>query len=109
MNASRQEISETLEAAAELLTTIRLSQSACQRLQNLAHGDGYAEAHDICTHLHQVRQETERLQESLDAVLRQAESVAGSLAPPPKPAPKPAPKRAKAQRSHPSHYNYNAH
>lgn len=100
MNASRQEVSETLEATVDLLTAIRLSQSACQRLQNLAHGDGYAEAHAICLHLHQIRQETERLQESLDAVLGQAKSIAGS----PDPPPKPAPKRAKTPRSHPSRY-----
>ncbi|MEW5893075.1 MAG: hypothetical protein AB1697_08055 [Pseudomonadota bacterium] len=98
MNASRQEVSETLEAAVELLTAIRLSQSVCQRLQNLAHGDGYAEAHAICLHLHQIRQETERLQVSLDTTLGQAESVA-DLAPPPKS----APKRAKTTRNRPSH------
>lgn len=104
MDTNRQAISETIEAAVELLTTIRLGQSACQRLLDMAHGDLYAEAHDICADLHRVRQEVEQLQRSLDAALGPTKALVNTLAPPRKP------KKAKTQhKRHTSNYNYSAH
>jgi predicted deacylase len=104
MDANRQAISETIEAAVELLTTIRLGQSACQRLLDLAHGDLYAKAHDICADLHRVRQGAEQLQQLLDAALEPATALVDT------PTPASKAKRAKAQhKRHPSHYNYCAH